>query len=657
MARFDRMDNGSPAEQEMQARSPSVGRSAHNFSTSVAGTSLLGMLVPIDCFDVVPTESIQMNIDAQIEFRNPTVRPLLNGFRTYFHVRYNRLVDLWEGAKNFIDKGRSGSIDLTMPNLIYNVSYKSGDTTFMANANTPMSLLNFLKMPAESMQIDIGSGLNRSPIRQFQTSVESDTSDDFSTLPLGASTDYFPAPVAFAYQRNWRDFYSNKNLLQGNKFWFPDNEDHFILSYSCENAVCINYMNEDFSSDSRRIFMNLLGLPAPTVVPPVPISDTMVKDFLVSSNSVTPETNNPSAYDTPLSGFSEPNLAGIKFVQFRGDRFTTASPFPDLIRGDIPVIDLTKDKFIDTFFVDDGDVWADYDLLSTKLLDENDNYVGALGNSSAQVVGSSELNARLPLPSTSLNMSDLYTLETLHAFKKKMGMTNGDYSEMIKAQFGSDPRVHDRKATYIGGFYIDMGIQTVVQQSESNSTPLGTKSGNGLSAGSGNIGSFDVPDYGYISVYMFTIPNVYYTQGKPRMYSKSLSTDLYYPLFNNLPAQAIRNDELFISGNSSVDSAPFAYEDRYAEYKSRPNYVTGFMGLPVESAYYDTAKIMARRFSSTPTFNHYFVSMLPENTDMSVFAMDDEPPLDFLVNIGVRRVFPGPYMAIEGSLSSPGMNL
>lgn len=649
MARFDRMDNGSPAEQEMQARSPNVGRSAHNFSTSVAGTSLLGMLVPVDCFDVVPTESIQMNIDAQIEFRNPTVRPLLNGFRTYFHVRYNRLIDLWEGAKNFIDKGRSGSIDLTMPNLIYKASYSNNDGHFYVNSNTPMSLLNFLKLPAEYMQ----SLDSRKPILQFESAIDvlKGSSVEGKWEKLSNSTDYFPAPVAFAYQRNWRDFYSNKNLLQGNKFWFPDNEDHFILSYSCEDAVCIKYEDEDLSSSADSSFAQVANL--------VGSEDNAISNFDIPGDlqlGITPEPNNPSVTSDLVNNTYRfyPNLAGIKFVQFRGDRFTTASPFPDLIRGDVPVIDLTKDKFINSFeTIRDGHIDS-YDLDSNSL---ESSSTGFLGNSDVDFDGYDSLGARLPLPSTSLNMSDLYTLETLHAFKKKMGMTNGDYSEMVKAQFGSDPKVHDRKATYIGGFYIDMGIQTVVQQSESNSTPLGTKSGNGLSAGSGNIGSFDVPDYGYISVYMFTIPNVYYTQGKPRMYSKSLSTDLYYPLFNNLPAQAIRNDELFISGNSSVDSAPFAYEDRYAEYKSRPNYVTGFMGLPVEKAYYDTAKIMARRFSSTPTFNHYFVSMLPENVDMSVFAMDDEPPLDFLVNIGVRRVFPGPYMAIEGSLSSPGVNL
>ena len=643
--RYDSFDNGAPTEDRLKFSKTNVGYSAHNFSCTHAGNYVLGMLAPVDCFDVVPTEKLDMSISAVLEFRNPTTRKLFNGFRTFFHCRYNRFIDLWEGARNFIDHGRSGKIDLSRPNAIYTVSFNDGENLFQANANTPMSLLNFLGLPAEVFQTSVSDGdhdYSRSPLRQFQCAYSN--ASGFTFEKIGEHSSFFPADCLMAYQRNWRDFYCNKNLLQNNYYWFPDNEDHFILSYSCENAVCINYENEQLDSSEYRL-VNLTG----------DALSGALEDF-----DITPEPNNPATNvdsSALTADVHAPNLSGIKFVQMRGDRFTTSSPFPDLIRGDIPTLQLTEDNVVRLFNPITSAV-SSIDGSSSNTSNLGTVSFGSTSPSRLSVGLSNVPGSRFSLitPESSVTMSDIYTLETLTAFKRKMGMTNGDYNESITAMFGESPKVHDRKGTYIGGFYIDWTQDGVIQQSESGSTPLGTKAGVGMCAGSGSLGHFDVPDFGWIQTYMFTVSDVYYTQGKPRQYSKSQSIDLYFPIFNNLPAQAIRNDELFISGNSATDALPFAYEDRYAEYKGRQNRVSGFMGLSHSLAEYDASRIMARRFKTLPSLNHQFVTYLPENTDMDVFAINDEPPIDFNVAIQVRRVFPGPYMAIEGSLSSPALN-
>ena len=640
---MNRYENGSPAEKELKAQSVNVGRSAHDFSFSHAGNTMLGLIAPIDIFDVVPNEDIDIQIAALLEFRNPTVRPIYNGFRVYFHTFYNRLSDLWEGARNFIDNGRTGKINLTRPNLIYKATYKENSLdTLHCNANTPLSLLDFMRLPVEALHAE-----SSKKIFSFRCASEKYKSDDSVASDyekIAESVDYFPADAAFSYQRNWRDFYSNKNLLQNNSQWFPDNEDHFILSYACENAVCINYENENLNNDNQDIYENLTG--GITFFSP---DDDVTFDF-------TPEPNNPQ---TSVGSFSsamfKPNLAGIKFHQFRGDRFTTSSPFADLIRGNTPILQLNEQSFkaINISGHNSSVVYLPPHTYAPG--DTGDLKVGVFNPDSSYTTATTT-SLGVNLPASSVTMSDLYTLETLTAFRRKMGMTNGDYNETIKAQFGTSPQVHDRKGTYIGGFYQDFALSTVVQVSESASTPLGTKAGNGISAGSGNIGHFHVNDYGWISTYMFILSDVYYTQGKPRQYSKKHSVDLYFPIFNNLPSQEIRNDELFISGNATDDAKPFSYEPRYEEYKARPNHVSGFMGLSHEQAAFDSARIMSRRFEETPAFNSSFCTMIPENVDMEVFSVVDEPPFDFNVGVQVRRVFPGPYVAIEGSLSSPALN-
>lgn len=677
--RFQRLDNQAPAQSQLNASKPDVSRSAFDFSTVHSGNTLLYAVTPVDCFDVVPGEDLSISMANYLEFRNPSVRPLLNGFRVYFHAYYNRLDDLWEGAKNFLDTGRSGQISLNRPNLVYRVDTAPSSGFSDVNACTPMSLLNFLGLPVEAYTSRNNS--MTSPLYQFQPAFSGSRSSGSSTVTItqelvAESPDFFPADCAFAYQRNWRDYYANKNLLQNNKFWFPDNEDHFILSYSCEHAVCINYENELLSSADERA-QNIIGYNS--------AANAILYRFI---QHLTGEPSNPiSSTMSSADVLRYPNLSGLKFRQFKGDRFTTALPFPDLIRGDIPA--LTNNS---TFSLDVSGIHVNVpsSFVTNRTAFTDANNVNHSANSVGIQIARSEGNehsiqfrtlnngSHVPLTSQemwlvsspvstsasgtaqvsssdiiSLTQNDIRALETFTVFKERMARTNGDYNEMIQAQYGVNPHTHNRNGTYIGGFYQDFNLNVVTQTSESSdSSPLGSRSGVMTSNGSGNIGNFHVPDFGWIQIYMSIVHDVMYTQGIPRMFSKKIQTDMYFPIFNNLAPQAILNKELFVTGIAATDNDVFAYEDRYAEYKSRTNRVSGFMSLNHSLAAFDSARVMSRRFTSTPSLNSLFVTGVPENVDMEVFTVVDEPPFDFSCGISVRRVFPGPYTAIPGSLSS-----
>lgn len=638
-SRYNRMNNQAPAQTQLEASKPNVGRSAFDFSCIHSGNTMYGLVAPVDCFDFVPNEDIDIDISALVELRNPLLRNILNGSRVYFHCYINYLVDLWEGAKNFLDAGRSGKISLNRPNLIYHLEHNN----YIVNACTPMSLLNFLGMPAERMQTKVNTSTPFPSLRCFQCDVKH-PDYQMEDVELGKSPTFFPADCAFAYQRNWRDFYANENLLQNNKLWFPDNEDHFILSYHCESAVCINYEDEWFNFDVDKLAENLHGRASPEITS--------------GSVNITPEPNNPTSVPSDISTNPRyyPNLSGIKFRQFKGDRFTTALPFPDLIRGDIPVLADTADwKSLESLTDDGNESLAKYAFgyddaddgqIRPDTGDSNSRFL-IIGNPN----GSDDGPVKFKLGSA-ITMNDIRALETMTVFKERMARTSGEYNDMIEAQYGYNPKHHIRKGEYVGGFYQDFAFSSVVQTSESGTTPLGSKAGQGVSNGQGRIGHVHTRDFGWLQIYMSIVPDVMYTQGVPRMFSKDTQEKMYFPIFNNLAPQAIQNKELFVSGNSSVDNDVFAYEDRYAEYKSRPNRVSGFMSLSPTVARFDSAKIMARRFTSTPALNSQFVTLVPENVDMNVFSVNNEPPFDFQVGIKVRRVFPGPYTAVPGSLSS-----
>lgn len=594
MARYQTLDNQAPVQSELDNSDLKIGRSAFDFSHVHSGNAIIGSLIPVLNMEVVPNEDIDINLAALIELRNPLTRPLLNGMRVYFHGYINYLVDLWEGAKNFLDTGRAGTISLQRPNLVYSFSTSLG---MAVTAATPLSLLDYLGLPPQYCNF-----VDRPPLRSFQF-----LTSFARNIPLSSAPDFFPADCCVAYQRNWRDFYSNKNLLQNNKFWFPDNEDHFILSYECTEAVALYYGNESFSDETFGVDTNLTG---PSV-----------------SDNVTPEPNNPSTVP-PEGGFTPafaPNLSGIKFRQFKGDRFTSSLPFPDLIRGAVPVLS----QFLLTSRGSNPDVLSSHDSTASDPTNDTNHDIGRA------------------------SLNSIRALETFTVFKERMARTSGDYNDMIEAQFGYNPHHHTHEGTYIGGFYMDFSMSTVVQTSQSTEqSPLGQKAGQAGSSGTGRIGHVKTRDYGWIQVYMSIVPDVMYTQGLARQYDKKNQLDMYFPIFNNLAPQAIKNKELYISGDTSTDNDVFAYEDRYAEFKSCPNRVSGLMALPHSVAEYDASRIMARRFTSTPALNSQFVTLIPENVDMQVFSVQDEPPFDFQVGFNIDRVFPGPYTAIPGSMSS-----
>ena len=641
-SRYDRLDNSSPSVQSLKAPEKNVPRSAFDLSHIVSGQALFGALIPVLCEETVPGQEFDINVFSQISFRNPSIRPLLNGCKVQFHAFYNDVTDLWEGAKNYFDTGRSGKINLSKPNLLHTFEAShsvEGDNVISETYEmfSPMSLADYYGIPPVSVQSTItdskGKSVSASPLYSFGGALFSDnsSSNNYRTggtvKELNKSPDYVNALPFMAYQRNWRDYFSNKNLLQNNKLWFPDNEDHFILSYNASDCAVIDYEKENTKPSS-------FGF---SCVP-----------FYGSDTYETSEFNSPFS-SMNSSVIEYPVLASLKFRQFRGDRFTTSSPFPDFIRGDEPTLGALDDwvhmvAFDGSFDrVIDGQYKNSFNIVGS-ITDDNKSMGLGLVNAPDNKGKYSGLKTSIGSRITS---ADINAMNIITAFKMKMGMTNGDYNEMIKSQFGYSPNVHDRKATYIGGFSSTIDFSSVSQTSESsNNSPLGTKSGQCFSNGQGRIGHFRAPNFGYVSVYMSIIPDTYYSQGVPKMFSKQYQKQEYFPILNGLAPDAILNKELFVSGDTSVDNDVFAYCEKFEEFKSRRNRVCGFSSLSHQDALFDSALVMKRHFDKTPQFNHRFLTMTPENLDMDVFYFNNEPPFDFSVGFDLTTVAPIPYKSI-----------
>ena len=234
-----------------------------------------------------------------------------------------------------------------------------------------------------------------------------------------------------------------------------------------------------------------------------------------------------------------------------------------------------------------------------------------------------------------------------------MARTNGSYNEMIYAQFGHNPKSNSREAIYIGGSFQDILQNSIFQTSEStNESMLGRQVSTGVSASYNKLGEFTAEDHGYVMVLMSIVPDTVYINGIDRKDTALTMEEQYFPIFNNLSAEAILNRELYVSGDTTTDNDAWGWAERFSEYKSRENKVVGFSQLKNNQDEYDSALVMARRFEQTPNLNAKFVTGIPSNVDLSSFSSTDEPPFDFIVRRDVTVNYPMPYKTIPQGLGT-----
>lgn len=614
--RYNKIDNTSPYISALKNSNKNIPKSDFDYSRAHHGNMNIGTLEILDCFSTIPGSDYTISADLLIKVRVAMKKRIMTGQRVYVHGWYMSYNDIWEAAQNHIDHGRSGLLDINKP-YFDGYGYDS-DKNITRDYFTPNSVFNQLGVPSRRQ-----NGLNK--IYSYCSACSSEST--FSTIIQNFDTKVNALP-AVMYQRIYLDKYAPKNLLQNNKSAYPDNAEDVRIPY---NATLIDSL-KDLNGSVYHTHSNTVSDPNGTAI-------------LLNTNT------------QPV------DISVKRYRQKKGDYFVTSSPFADLLRGDAPTIDLAgfeanvdfKDVFGNVYnhtssstYTDSVELNVDNPYVSSYVHLAMNN-VGYSGNeikerlitafNKAKVTGNIQTQ-------TTANM--LRTLIALTLIKERNALTNGDYNEMVKAQFGYSPDIDDFSAKYIGGFYQDFVFSDVTQTSSTVSdSPLGMQSGQAMSANSGFIGKFHAKDYGYIMIIASIVPDEIYNQGIPRFLGE-LSADEEYtsPLLNNLPPQAIKNKEIFLTNSESINEDVFSYTQRYEHLRHRENYASGFVGLSSTIAPEDSSYVQHKRFQTSPQFNAKFVSLCPDNVDMSPYAVTNEPPYIFTCISKVDKIEPLPYDSI-----------
>lgn len=154
------------------------------------------------------------------------------------------------------------------------------------------------------------------------------------------------------------------------------------------------------------------------------------------------------------------------------------------------------------------------------------------------------------------------------------------YREQVRALFGvsiSDKTV--QVPEYLGGgrYHVNINqiVQTSGQQTETD-TPIGETGA--MSVTPINESSFtkSFEEHGYVIGVMCVRHNHSYQQGLERFWSRSDRLDFYFPQFANLGEQPVKKKEIMATG-TPTDNETFGYQEAWAEYRMKPNRVSGKM--------------------------------------------------------------------------------
>lgn len=237
----------------------------------------------------------------------------------------------------------------------------------------------------------------------------------------------------------------------------------------------------------------------------------------------------------------------------------------------------------------------------------------------------------------------------IQKFYEQQARGGSRYTEVVRSFFGvTSPDARLQRPEYLGGNRVPINVNQIVQQSgtESSGTPQGTVVGQSLTTDKHSDFTKSFTEHGFIIGVMVARYDHTYQQGLNRLWSRKDKFDYYWPVFANIGEQAIKNKEIFAQGNDK-DNEVFGYQEAWAEYRYKPNMVTGEM----RSAYAQSLDVwhLADDFKQLPVLSDAWIKEDKSNLDR-VLAVTSSVSNQFFADIYVKNYCtrPMPMYSVPG---------
>lgn len=216
---------------------------------------------------------------------------------------------------------------------------------------------------------------------------------------------------------------------------------------------------------------------------------------------------------------------------------------------------------------------------------------------------------------TSATINSLRQAFAIQRLLERDNISGTRYIEQILGHFSvKSPDARLQRPEFLGGGTFDLRLNIVPQTSSTdNTSPLGELASYGIINGHTRKIVHSFTEHCVVFGVASIRPEYYYQQGLERDYSRRTRYDYYYPILANLGEEAVLNKEIYVQGDSTVDSdgdvidnQVFGYQERWSEMRYKNSYITGMTRSTVTTPL--DIWHLGVKYNSLPQLNEEFIN-------------------------------------------------
>lgn len=243
-----------------------------------------------------------------------------------------------------------------------------------------------------------------------------------------------------------------------------------------------------------------------------------------------------------------------------------------------------------------------------------------------------------------ITIPDLRQAFQMQKFLEREASGGSRYQELLLSHFSiraQDSRL--QRPEYLGGNRIPLNVSQIVNQSQADSQPLGDVGGMSLTTDSHFDVEYSCQEHGWIIGLCCVRYKNSFSQGYERMWAKNNRFDFAFPEFAHLTDQAVRNFEIYADSSDGPEwnNEVFGYQERYAEYKFKPNKTTGEMRPGITNSL--ASWHLGDYYTDKPYLSDGWLKVSKSNVDRALAVQSDVADQffgDFLIQARWTRPLP-----------------
>lgn len=521
-----------------------------------------GCLVPIYCREVLPDESLKIDLDFVLR-QTTLLTPSMGKMHVDFYAFF-------------------------VPNRIVNQSWKAVEGE---NLNGSWTANNISLVPLKS------------------------TSEGFTQIPVGSVADYYGIPTQQPMPNSvlslCNDFRYRGYVMIWNE-WFRDQNYQPPIPLSTLN-VYQGFLDPDDSDVTLGVGMQ----PNPTItsdtVPNGSVGDGSIANSLYGSGSIEdPDLATDINPASPINRFRA-TMPPLRVNKLH-DYFTSGLPSPQKSSSSIfaPVtgnVNLSlAPQFVTTtaagltgqhlplrFLAADGGPLGNntnLGIINDSSTDNDSILTSGTGFTASSGVGVYPANLQTvggsitgPIDGLALSVDDIRMASAIQQVYEILARGGSRYREIVRSFFGiesDDPYSDIPKC--LGHLSRDLDLYQTAQTSasESGNTPQGNLAAFGYTSSSGALFESSFLEHGYVHIFAVVRHRNIYPSFMSRDNFRLNMLDFYLPPFANISEQPVFTRE--INPFAPFPNNAFCYQEAWAEYRYEPDQVSGYMRPGVDNS-------------------------------------------------------------------------